>query len=527
MIQSSQNVDRLSCEDNDIQSMTTTERRFAIDLVIARGLSFTRAKLLDLTWDIGIGQGGRLIHGWILYHVATRTVTWILEYSALTYPVLLAMLFSPDSAYSLWTLVISLGKKQRGGTLLRLTFLAYSIAYVLIFATVWSAATGYQSPSTASYTMPDLSWANIDHDELRLCWSVEAQKFGGDPWMNSIVPGPQLGAVVGSFENLKRFGSDTFGPTITSYLYEEPRNKDFLNMSNYHDTKDLILSTFGSRVKLEKDLNSSSSNDTGLYPTDSTGDEGRYDSPIPADGWQFLALYPNTTTPQIIPWVNMSQFYLNWMSKPENKTKDDMVYELFGLEPAVRGVVYYRSMFLFKEDNTTMMLDTPFLNYAKSCSWWTDSHELGKCVCWRGNPLTKDFRMENNLNFGCANGQGYIWGFSRSITLVGVIMEFIWCLVCVRLWASTERSEFLKHGRPTYGTMRSILDISEAVSRELGDKSCLYTEARLMKKLETCLPVSYAVSDGGGGIGHVGLVAVPEGLTAKRRVHLDEEKYYG
>ncbi|KAK3360752.1 hypothetical protein B0T25DRAFT_448394 [Lasiosphaeria hispida] len=390
--------------------------------------------------------------------------------------------------------------------------------------------------------MPDRSWAHIDHDALRFCWSVDAQELGGARWMNSIVSGPQLGTVFASFESLERFKSKNSGSSMPPNIYNEPQNEAFLDISNYVDTKNLISNTFKGEVSLEKDLRPSNWNDTGLYSANATGDDQSTKSvyveklaelPTPADGWQFLALYPNTTaTPQPLPWVNMSQFYSDWLSTTApNSNTHDTVYELFGLKPRapgsfVRSVVYYKSMFLFKEDNRTVMLDTPFLNIDKSCSWST-KQSGDACICWKGKPLMEDFRLIDNSNFGCTNGQGYIWGFSRSITLVGVIMEFIWCLVCVRLWASTQRSELLKHHRPTYGTVRSIMDISEVVSRELGDKSCLYPEVQLMKELETCHPVSYAVSDGGGGIGHVGLVAVPEGLTTRRKIYLDKEKCYG
>lgn len=66
-------------------SVPAVERSFYINLQIARDLSFTRAKLLDLAWDTIVGQGGRFLHGWLLYQVAAAQLAWMMEYSSVPY----------------------------------------------------------------------------------------------------------------------------------------------------------------------------------------------------------------------------------------------------------------------------------------------------------------------------------------------------------------------------------------------------------------------------------------------------------
>lgn len=66
-------------------SVPAVERSFYINLQIARDLSFTRAKLLDLAWDTVLGQGGRFLHGWLLYQVAAAQLAWMMEYSSVPY----------------------------------------------------------------------------------------------------------------------------------------------------------------------------------------------------------------------------------------------------------------------------------------------------------------------------------------------------------------------------------------------------------------------------------------------------------
>jgi hypothetical protein len=57
-----------SCTDRGDESV---ERNFDLDLTFGN-FAFSRAKLIDATRDTTVGQGGRILHGWILYHCFMR-----------------------------------------------------------------------------------------------------------------------------------------------------------------------------------------------------------------------------------------------------------------------------------------------------------------------------------------------------------------------------------------------------------------------------------------------------------------------
>jgi len=195
--------------------MSKVEAQFDIDLVLVEGLSFTQAKTIDLVWDIVVGHGGRFLHGWIIYHVACKTITWILEYSAMPYWVLLDTLFRPESLSSLRSLVVSsfTGEQRRTATLKTL-LLAFSGGHVLFFGTLWSAATGYKTPSLDFFTMPDKSWVVKTNDSLRMCWSLDLERFGdlgslGDlKETGGVILGPKFGSVFASFKDLDSRSGD-------------------------------------------------------------------------------------------------------------------------------------------------------------------------------------------------------------------------------------------------------------------------------------------------------------------------------
>lgn len=89
-------------------------------------MSFARTKLIDLIWDLALGHGGRLLHGWVLYQVATKAIAWMLECFVLSYSVLLSILFQENSFSSLWSLICSLKRRQRLRTVFMTIFLIFS-----------------------------------------------------------------------------------------------------------------------------------------------------------------------------------------------------------------------------------------------------------------------------------------------------------------------------------------------------------------------------------------------------------------
>lgn len=184
-------------EDCGGYSVPSVERVFYVNLQFAKNLSFSQAKLLDLAWDTLVGQGGRFLHGWILYHVLASAIGHMMEYSAVPYEFQLSTLFSTVSLEALWSSMLLVSKKQPRRMTCSAVWLSLAILYALSFPSLWSAATGYLQPSAVAYKMPDSSYATKDSDALNLCWSVDGSRLNGT--LPDVVLGPRLGSCYQSF----------------------------------------------------------------------------------------------------------------------------------------------------------------------------------------------------------------------------------------------------------------------------------------------------------------------------------------
>jgi len=183
------------CDMNRTDSMSSSERRFQVDGRLRSDLTFAQAKLLDLGWNMVIGHGGRIIHGLVFYHIACRTVTWILETSALSHSTTIDLLLWPDSWASLSTIVSSaIFSKQRIRVVFALVLMAYGVAHALCFSIIWGAAAGYQSITLVAYPMPDQTWVTKETEELSICWSLDPLRLGGTPIAaaDPVVLGPKF-----------------------------------------------------------------------------------------------------------------------------------------------------------------------------------------------------------------------------------------------------------------------------------------------------------------------------------------------
>ena len=59
---------KVSC-DLTLPTNSTVEHAFMINLRSAQQFSFAQAKLIDVAWDLFVGQGGRLVMAWAAYRV--------------------------------------------------------------------------------------------------------------------------------------------------------------------------------------------------------------------------------------------------------------------------------------------------------------------------------------------------------------------------------------------------------------------------------------------------------------------------
>ncbi|KAM7219116.1 hypothetical protein V8F06_005554 [Rhypophila decipiens] len=523
----------MDCERSDLES--TTESRFHINLHVAKNLSFTQAKLIDLGWDIGVSHGGRLLHGWVFYHVAASTITWLLEHSALPYSVLLSFLFQPDSLGSLWSLVSSVRVIQGARAILKTLLLVMAVAHILFFTTIWSAATGYQNPQALSFPMPDQSWATKDSPDLRLCWLPDAQRPELFGVMDSVILGPSFGDVFTSLVDIDYNHIYQINGQTTPEEYQDL----FAYAHSKFDVEDFLERfRFAMPGSFQQDPDNTTTaiwwNEAPHPEKDKLGPETSYTLnqssqaasykaqhaglPTVIKGWQRLGFQQGQMDRQIqLLDVTVYTYDSIWDAEeglraqyaPVKVARSD-----FHLDQSVQyepGVIPYNSSIWY--NGATINLTAPFLGF-KSCLWW--GTPLGECLCYKGRPLTEDFRLEGNK--ACTGQSEYIWGFSYFITTVGLGLELFWCLTCLYLWIYSEKgSELAKYGRPNLGAVRNILDISEILNEELGENRGWHTEKQLLAAVKRCPEVGYGMRERSPGVFNVRLVSFPGGRPLQKQ----------
>ena len=115
---------RLSLLDGfcDKASVSASAQRFIIDVRFGGSYTYTQAKLIDVAWDLLVGQGGRLLHAWLLCrYVVSDALVWTMERSAVPYHYYINLSFSTVSLWSLWSLLRALGRRAGWRTFIQLS----------------------------------------------------------------------------------------------------------------------------------------------------------------------------------------------------------------------------------------------------------------------------------------------------------------------------------------------------------------------------------------------------------------------
>lgn len=172
---------------------TAIAQAFDLDLTFGN-FTFTHAKLIDVAWDTTIGQGGRLLHGWILYRcVMRRLLIDAMEYHCVTYKYYLTISWSRASFESLCIIITDLFSMQGIASFWCTLLLIYALSYTLLFSLLWSTATGYVSLSHRLYAMPDGNMVTLNTPDLTLCWVLDGSRLNSTD--DHIETGPDFSAL--------------------------------------------------------------------------------------------------------------------------------------------------------------------------------------------------------------------------------------------------------------------------------------------------------------------------------------------
>lgn len=231
----------------DRQAASASEQPFVIDIRFGGGFSFAQAKLIDLAWDMVIGQGGRIFHGWVLYqYVVSPSLVWVMENEAVPFHYFTNLTFSTVSFWSLWSMFRVIFQKAQWRATTVSIWITFAVLYVLLFPTIWSAATGYLSPSTRKYQMPDLSLVSLDSGSLSLCWYLDDVRLGFQDGF--VVMGPTLGEIYYGRKDLlkngveKHFSSSTIDVWWSLQFGQSPIEEEkpfdaYMNFREVHACK--------------------------------------------------------------------------------------------------------------------------------------------------------------------------------------------------------------------------------------------------------------------------------------------------
>ncbi|KAI3323718.1 hypothetical protein HD806DRAFT_543936 [Xylariaceae sp. AK1471] len=511
-------------------SRSEAERLFQLNVHAIRGLSFTRAKLIDLLWDTVVGQGGRFIHGLVLHQLVSRALTLLMERSVLPYSFLIPVRFSTVSIESLWSCCRILFVTKPIRTTAITIGLLFTIGHVLAFATFWSAATGYEAETVPAYEIAAPgTFISKESEQLTLCWSVPNLDRVG-PYLNKTIIGPTFSRAYGSWENIgdkkefERLRMRSKSPLVDT-------SEDFQNIYAYAIAKETFFSRYNSTAFSEqaKVIGRDTWYDSCGYNGSETANGYKfyetctYDLYSSVDGWQFAGFGQKEQENLPPDWRNETN--LEDPGHPMPADSDYVPYRATFLLDADTSmgdfVVPYNSTIWWND--TRIMLNAPFLDIGSDCRWFEGS--LGVCLCLDGDVLREDFRRNPKT---CLNSTGYSWGLSSFVVLVGLLLETTWLLTCGLMWfLIMANSELVKAHRPGTGVIRAVIDIAGAISLSLGTDVGAYTDKELKKELEKRHPVGYGLNDHEEATyPRIQLSPMLNGMRVRPKMRLDNETIY-
>lgn len=130
--------------------------------------TFAQARLIDLSWDIGVGRIGQMLLVYVSYVAITRSMLHAMKTTSVPHQLFVNISFlGPSSMMTLWKVVTITPKSQlwkawKG----RLFIMALIMAYLISFPTLVSAMTGYVTTYSSRLEIEDGS-VSIDLKDLR------------------------------------------------------------------------------------------------------------------------------------------------------------------------------------------------------------------------------------------------------------------------------------------------------------------------------------------------------------------------
>ncbi|KAI0096660.1 hypothetical protein GGR51DRAFT_542967 [Nemania sp. FL0031] len=505
---------------------SAAEQRFAIDLAFGN-FTFTQAKIIDATWDTVVGQGGRLLHGWILYCcIIYPLLVLAMEISTVTYPYYVTLSFSKASFETLIQALRMLPMTKSYSVLLCSVLLIYTLVYTLFFPLIWGTSTGYLSLSHKLYAMPGGDVIPLNSENLSLCWVLDPNKLGIPT--RHVEIGPNFSTILSNHRVLShnrndvclnisspgwpawskynmrydaggwRFESE--GSSIWDFLVGgmEQSSENFMNIQSYALTRQFLQIGLNASgwvdSRTETTLNDTLVNDNGPVTLNWFG-VGDYNKSQCNNISQY-GLHPTlrAVTLQTQGRRDISNV-VNIPPYNESTLREDYYWSPFSLDRSVHlgpGIIPYNST--IRLNQSLFHLDAPFLDIGFNCSKSSTFSSLGNCVCYDRQPISPD--LLSNDRAICNTAPGYVWGFSSYLTRVGLILEAVWMTCCFVAYpwllyrGKLLRTEPVKSAK----VMRLLLDCSESIHNDIGPDVQYLREEEILKKLKN-LKIGYYMDE--------------------------------
>lgn len=182
----------LSCDLMHPQDSSRLQSAFQINLRGAAQLSFGQAKLIDLIFDLFVGQGGRLLLAAVSYIVFMDALLRSMEITPVSYKLYASLVFSTNSLMATWHSIRAVSTTKGWRAKSYLIWCALAMIYVIAFPTLIESATGYVNPSWTGFKMANGTIITADSDKLTSCLNVTGGLLLGLSENNTIVDGPPL-----------------------------------------------------------------------------------------------------------------------------------------------------------------------------------------------------------------------------------------------------------------------------------------------------------------------------------------------
>ncbi|GAW22601.1 hypothetical protein ANO14919_121430 [Xylariales sp. No.14919] len=487
------------------------EQRFALDLAYGN-FTFTQAKIIDVTWDTVVGQGGRLLHGWILYRcIIYPLLILAMEISTVTYPYYTTFSFSKASFETLAQLLKTLHLTRSWSVLLCTILLIYSLTYTLFFSLIWGTATGYLSLSHKLYAMPGGDIIPLTSEDLSLCWVLDPTR---QELQNESIPhievGPSFSEILSTHQSISKRSSELC-LNITSRQYHLQYGFGGWTLGSEGSTIWDILATMGetgfedffniqryalTRQFLQIGLDASDWLRFG-WKANLSELQARHDDPVKLDWFSTAkSTCRNISQPSLYPTLHavtlegpgthpLRQDATKVDIYPYNASAEPAYWSLFVLDQSIQlepGLIPYNST--IRLNDTPVPLHAPFLDVGFNCSGpnINDFNGLGNCACYKGQPIPLNL-LEDPI---CNTAPGYVWGFSSFLTRLGLIMEAVWMACCSIAYPWLLHRSKILTSEPVKSAkaLRLLLDCAEAVYNDVGPDAKDLCEDEITRRLE-------------------------------------------